>query len=174
MDAFTVQMHVANYLNSAHITNLDYVYDAQPEAFGANLADNGQGTTRCIGFVNCMDATDVRRSGPAANPSINQKPLGIAENEFQIQLEVLHSTSEDDWREAERQLKQDVMAGIRAAIRNDPTLGTWNLPTPLFNAAGETKKGFRETYAMADTDNDDGDRRQWGMLVFYVCAFVEG
>ena len=174
MDAFTVQAHVADWLNSAGITRLDHVYDSQPEVFGANLAAYGHGTTRCIGFVNCLDDTDGRRSGPAANPVSGQQRMGIRELEFMIQLEFVHQTAESDWREAERQLKQDVMEGARNVILNDPTLGTSGMPTPLFNSAGEGKKGVRRTYALADTENDDGERRQWGMLTFTVCVFEVG
>ena len=174
MDAMTVQKHVADYLNSASVTRFDHCYDAQPESFGANLYAFGAGTTRCIGFANCMDDTDIRRSGPAANPSAGQPRMGIREQEFMIQLEILHVTAEEDWREAERQLKQDVVEGIRNAILNDPTLGTSNMPRPLFNSAGEGKKGFKRTYAMADTDNEDGERRQWAMIVFSVCSFEVG
>lgn len=174
MDDFTVQMHLADFLNSASVTRLDHTYDAQPESFGANLNEYGNGTTRCIAFANVFDATDARRSGPAANPYIGSSPQGIAYQEWMVQLEVLHVTAESDWREAERQLKQDVIAGIKAAIRNDPTLGTWNQPTPLFNSAGEGPKGFRTTYAMAEVEPDDGERRQWAMLQFTVCAYVEG
>jgi hypothetical protein len=175
MDAYTVQTYVANFLNAAQITHLDHVYEDQPEAFGVNLAAYGSGTTRCVAFVAVQSDTDVRHSGPAADPQHGRaKGGGERELSFTVDLTVVHVTAEDNWLEAARQLKQDVVEGIRLQIISDPSLGTWGLPRPLFPGSGEGKRGITRTYAEPYVDEVDDMRKQWAQITFRACIYEFG
>lgn len=175
MDAFSVQKHTADFLNAGSVVRLDHCYEDQPEAFGFNIADYGSGTTRCYGTVFVDDDSDGRRSGPAADPTHGRPTgLGMRTLTFKVTVVVVHITSEPDWIEASRQLKQDVMEGIRRMIISDPALGTTNLPQPLFASAGESKVGIRRVYQQPYTDDSDGMRKQWAELHFMISAYEVG
>lgn len=175
MDAFTIQKHVADWLNAAQIPRLDHVYEDIPEAFGEDLGATGSGNTRCVATVFIDDDDDGRRSGPAADPQIGRTVgMGVRQIECVVKLSVVHWTAEDNWIEAARQLKQDVCEGITKVIRSDPSLGTWGMPVPLFKGCGEGKFGVKRHYDDPYTDPADGGRKQWAVIEFHACVYEAG
>ena len=174
MDAYTVQTYVANWLNGVDIPGLDMVWAAMASAQPLDFSAYGSGMMRCQAVVYVESDSDVRRSGPAANPFTHQPAAGVRLVSYAVRLEVVSWSADPDWAAADRALKQDVVGGIRKAIHLDPTLGGAQTAEPLFHSAGEGRRGIQTAYEEPFTRDADGNREQWAMLLFDVLAWETG
>lgn len=175
MDAFTVQLHVADWANAAGVARLDHVYEAIPNAYGIDLNAYGSGNTHCVGSVWAEAVSDTRRAPGAPDPSIGRtQGVGTRNYVFMVHISILHATTESDWIEAERQLKQDVCDGLASAVKADPSLGTWAMPVPLFKGCGEGRVGVQTAFEPAYVDEADGMRKQWATVTFQASTFEQG
>jgi hypothetical protein len=179
MDEYTVQTYVANWLTAAGVQSLDKVWPGRPNETGPNWNEFGSGTGRCQAIVEVSSSTDVRRSGPASNPWVQgwQPGKGIREETFPVTIELWHcwqDNTKEGWLAGELDFKQNVVGGIRAAIKYDPTLGTGHGQSqqPLFHSAGEGRSGIRVMYG--DAVQSDMGREQIAHVLFSVCAFEVG
>jgi hypothetical protein len=174
VDAYTVQGYVASWLNSAGILGLDQAWDAMPSAQPLDFAAYGSGPMRCQAVAYVESESDVRRSGPAANPFTGQPGAGYRQVSYAVRLEVVHWSSDEDWAAADRALKQDVVGGIRKALHVDPTLGGSQTSEPLFHSAGEGRRGIQTSFEEPFTRDADGNREQWAFVLFDVIAWETG
>lgn len=173
MDAYTVQADVASWLNAGAISGLDKVWPAQPNAIGMNFADYGSGTMRCQAMV-CVEADhNVRRSTPAANPAAGLLGKGYRMLRYGVRIDFCHWSTEPDWTLADQVLKKNIIGGVRDRIHADPTLGTSAAADPLFNSAGEGRRGIQVQYEDPFTRDSDGAREQWAYLTFDVLAWIQ-
>lgn len=173
MDAYTVQTYVANWLNGGAITGLDKAWPAQPNSLGLSFADYGSGMMRCQAFAVVDADTNVRRSTPAANPAAGTPGKGYRLLRYSVRISLCHWSADPNWTAAEQALKQAIVGGVRDRIHADPTLGTSALSDPLFNSAGEGRRGIQTEYEDPFVRESDGNREQWAHLSFDVLAWIQ-
>jgi hypothetical protein len=174
MDAFTVQQHIADWLENGGIAGLDKVWAALPDSTGINFANYGEGEMRCQAVVYVEDDPEIRRSIGGANPYRQTPAVGMKWLTYNIRIEFVHRSADPSWIAADQALKQTIVAGARTMIRADPTLGSSTLADPLFASAGEGRMGIRGTYEPPFVDQESGEREQWAYLAFQVNAWVTG
>ena len=174
VDAYDVQTHVAQWLNGGAIQGLDKVWAALPNSYGLDFSAFGSGEMRCQGVAYVEHDAEIRRSFGGAYPRAARPASGMKWTTFTVRLELCLNSTSTDWDAADRTLKKSITEPIKALIRADSSLGTWNLPNPLFESAGEGHFGIKTVYEAPYISERTGTREQWAYLTFTVNAWMTG
>jgi hypothetical protein len=171
VDAYTVREYVANWINAGGVEGLDKVLPAFETSQDFDMGAYSSGPMYCQGVV-CIEAErEIRRSGPSANAAAGTPGRGMKWIVYQVAIKLCHQSDDPDWAAAERAFMQ-VIEDIRVMIRKDPSLGSSSTAQPLFDGAGEGRRGIQTQYDEPFTDKDTGEREQWAAIHFDAPAWI--